>query len=195
MSLYGFEIPHEAVQPCGDKISVKMPFPPKKIGSILTPDVWREFSQHGHQAGLIRNMGPLAFKYKDYDDEKGNTLARAFFKKHGREVQEGDWVLIKWGAGTMFQASKGIVLEGGWRYLSSYNDVVGIIRAEDMPDPSTLCWDESETAMDDGKPSPAPEPVEERKLTDEDIQRRLGALGPNDARADGFGAPSVIRAR
>lgn len=186
MSLYGFEIPHEKVKPVADKIIVRMPFPPKKIGNILTPDIWRELSQHGHQAGLIHSMGPMAFKFKDFDTERGEHLARF-------NARIGDWVLVKWGAGTMFQASKGIVTEGGWRYLSSYNDVVGIISAEDMPDPATLTWDESETAMD--APKQGELPIEPQKLTEEDIQRRLAALGPNDARADGFSAPNVIRPR
>lgn len=142
MSTYGFEIPHTKVMPARDIVAVQLPFPPKKIGNILTPDIWRDISQHGMQAGIIRAMGPLAFQYKD-----GNGLA-----KQAAEV--GDWVLIKWGAGTMFQASKGIVTAGGWRYLSSFNDVIGVIRAHDMPDPATLCWDESESALD-GLTAPA----------------------------------------
>jgi hypothetical protein len=125
-------------------------------------------------------MGPLAFQYKD-----GNGLAK-------QNAQIGDWVIIKWGAGTMFQASKGIVTQGGWRYLSSFNDVIGVVPANEMPDPETLCWDESETAMDTAAPVAEPEPS---KLTDEDIARRLGTLGVNDARADGFSAPNVLRPR
>ena len=132
MSIYGFEIPHYKVKPARDYITIKIPFPPRKIGSIVTPDIWREVGQHGVQAGIIKALGPLAFQYKD-----GTGLMK-------QDASIGDWVLIRWGAGTMFQASKGIVVTGGVRYISSFNDVIGIIAAADMPDPSTLEWEEGD---------------------------------------------------
>jgi hypothetical protein len=112
------------------------------IGSIVTPDIWREVGQHGVQAGIIRAMGPLAFQYKD-----GEGLKR-------QEAEIGDWVIIRWGAGTMFQATKGISVTGGWRYLSSFNDVVGILAAADMPNPATLEWEEGDDEkLAQGNPS------------------------------------------
>lgn len=170
MSLFGFELPHAKVQPSRDIIAVQLPYPPKKIGSILTPDIWRDISQHGMQAGIIRAMGPLAFKYKD-----GDGLST-------QDAKIGDWVIVKWGAGTMFQAQKGIVVSGGWRYLSSFNDVIGVVPANEMPDPSTLCWDESETAMDNPE---APGAKQDAFNFD---NRRDIALN-----ASGLGAPAIIR--
>lgn len=132
MSIYGFEIPHHKVKPARDYISIQIPLPPRKVGSVITPDMWREFSQHSVQAGIIRNMGPLAFQYK-----AGEGLKR-------QEAEIGDWVIIRFGAGTMFQAGRGIVVNGGWRYVSSFNDVIGIIAAADMPNPKTLEWEEGD---------------------------------------------------
>ena len=132
MSIYGFEIPHHKVQPARDIIAIQLPLPPRKIGSVITPDMWRDLGQHGVQAGVIRAMGPLAFNYKD-----GQGLTK-------QQANLGDWVLIRWGAGTMFQASKGIVVTGGWRYISSFNDVIGIILASDMPATETLEWEEGD---------------------------------------------------
>jgi len=132
MSVYGFEIPHHKVKPARDYISIQIPMPPRKIGSIVTPDIWREYGQHAVQAGIIRGMGPLAFKYKDAE----GLLTH--------DAKLGDWVIIRWGAGTMFQATKGIVVSGGWRYITTFNDVIGIIAASDMPDPATLEWEEGD---------------------------------------------------
>jgi len=132
MSLYGFELPHTKVRPARDIIAIQIPLPPRRIGSVLTPDTFRELGQHGVQAGIIRAMGPLAFNYKD-----GTGLTK-------QDANIGDWVLIRWGAGTMFQATKGIVVTGGWRYISSFNDVIGIIGAADMPAPETLEWEEGD---------------------------------------------------
>jgi hypothetical protein len=132
MSIYGFEIPHGKVIPCRDMVSIRIPYPPRKIGNIVTPDIWREVGQHSVQAGVIQAMGPLAFQYKD-----ANGLSR-------QQARVDDWVIIRWGAGTMFQAGKGIVVTGGWRYVSSFNDVIGIIKAEDMPALNTLEWEEGD---------------------------------------------------
>jgi hypothetical protein len=167
VSLFGFEIPHMKVQPSRDIIAVQLPYPPRKIGSIMTPDVWRDLSQHGMQAGIIRAMGPLAFQYKD-----GVGLSK-------QSAEIGDWVIIKWGAGTMFQAQKGIVVSGGWRYLSSFNDVIGVVPANEMPDPATLCWDESDEAG----------PAVDQPGFNFDSRKEVAV------NADGLGAPSIIRAR
>jgi hypothetical protein len=128
-SVYGFEIPHDAGEPCRDIIAIQIPYPPSKVRSIWIPDISRDLGQHGVQAGIIRQMGPLAFQYKDGDGVSRQT------------AHVGDWVLIKWGAGTMFQAGRGILnAVGGWRYISSFNDVIKIIPAKHMPDPATLEW-------------------------------------------------------
>lgn len=136
MSIYGFEIPHHKVKPVRDYITVQIPYPPRKIGSIVTPDIWREVGQHAVQAGIIRAMGPLAFKQKD---ENGVS-------KHDATI--GDWVVMRWGAGTYFQAGKGIMVTGGWRYLSTFNDVIGTLDAADGPDLNTLNWLEGDDAFD-----------------------------------------------
>lgn len=128
-SVYGFDIPHDKGEPCRDLVTIQIPYPPSKIGSIHIPDLSRQLGEHGVQAGIIRQMGPLAFTYKDHDG----------LKRQPAEV--GDWVLIRWGAGTMFQAGRGILNSiGGWRYLSSFQDVIKIIPARFMPDPATLEW-------------------------------------------------------
>jgi len=126
---YGFEIPHAKVQPSRDMIAIQIPYPPSKVRGLWIPDISRDLGQHGVQAGIIRAVGPLAFQYKD-----GVGVSR-------QSAGIGDWVLIKWGAGTIFQAGRGVLnAVGGWRYLSSFNDVIGILPAADMPDPSTLEW-------------------------------------------------------
>lgn len=133
MSIYGFEIPHHKVRPCRDYISIQIPLPPRKVGHILTPDNWREVSQHNVQAGIIRAMGPLGFHYRIDNQSKVH------------EAKLGDWVLIRWGAGTMFTANRGVTgITGGWRYITTFNDVIGIVDAADMPNPETLEWDEDD---------------------------------------------------
>jgi hypothetical protein len=50
-------------------------------------------------------------------------------------------VLIRWGAGTMFTAGRGMLnAVGGWRYVTSFNDIIKIFPARVMPDPATLEW-------------------------------------------------------
>jgi co-chaperonin GroES (HSP10) len=114
-------------------IIVRLPMPPSKIGSILTADVTRDMMQHNVMAGMVCAAGPLAFTYKDSDG-----LAR-------QDVALGDWVLFRPFAGTMIQGGK-LVSTSGWRYVSSFNDVIGIIAARHMPDPATLEWDYAEDA-------------------------------------------------
>lgn len=128
-SIYGFDIPHDQGTPCRDLIAVQIPYPPSKIGSLIIPDISRQLGEHGVQAGIIRQMGPLAFTYKDH-----NGLSK-------QDAEVGDWVLMRWGAGTMFQAGRGILNAiGGWRYLSSFQDVIKVIPASAMPDAATLEW-------------------------------------------------------
>lgn len=67
-AVYGFEIPHEHVQPTRDMVVIQIPMPPSKSkGGILTPDVTRDLLAHNVAAGRIVRMGPLAFSYKDND--------------------------------------------------------------------------------------------------------------------------------
>ena len=141
-SLYGFDIPHNAGTPCRDLIAVQIPYPPSKVRGLWIPDVSRQLGEHGVQAGIIRQMGPMAFMYKD-----GDGLSR-------QDANVGDWVLIRWGAGTMFQAGRGILNAiGGWRYLSSFQDVIKVIPAAAMPDPISLEW--TDEGVVDGPTFPA----------------------------------------
>lgn len=128
VGLYGFEIPHDHVQPTRDMVIIRIPFPPKKVGSIITPDMTRELLAHNVMTGRIVAMGPIAFTYKD-----GNGL-------QSQEADIGDWVLIRPYAGTMIQGGS-IMVTSGYRYVSSFQDVIGIIPANKMPDPATLLWD------------------------------------------------------
>jgi hypothetical protein len=128
-SIYGFDIPHDEGEPCRDYVAIQIPYPPSKVRGLWIPDVARDMGVHSVQAGIIRQMGPLAFKYKD---NEGLT-------KHRVEI--GDWVLIRWGAGTMFTAGRGMLnAVGGWRYVTSFNDIIKIFPARVMPDPATLEW-------------------------------------------------------
>lgn len=131
IGVHSFQIPHEHVQPTRDMVTIRIPMPPSKIGSILTPDVTRDMMAHNVMAGRIVAMGPLAFQYKD-----GEGLSR-------QKVEIGDWVLIRPFAGTMMQGGK-LMANTGWRYVSSFQDVIGIIYAEHMPAPETLEWEYAE---------------------------------------------------
>lgn len=128
VGLYGFEIPHDFVQPTRDMVIIRIPFPPRKIGNIITPEQSRELMAHNVMTGRIVAMGPLAFSYKD-----GDGLKR-------QEINVGDWVMIRPFAGTMVQG--GSVMVTSYRYVSSFNDVIGVIPSDRMPDPATLVWDE-----------------------------------------------------
>jgi len=126
---HDFTIPHEYAQPTRDMIVIRLPRPPEKIGSIHIPGVTRDLLQHNTMAGRIIAMGPLAFNYKDMD---------------GLKVQDakiGDWVIIRPFAGTMVQGGQ-MVATSGWRYVSSFQDVLAVMPADRMPDPATLLWDE-----------------------------------------------------
>jgi hypothetical protein len=132
IGVHDFEVPHADVRPTRDMIAIRIPLPPRNIGSIVIPSTVRDIAQHNVMAGRIVAMGPLAFQFKD-----GNGLAR-------QEASIGDWVLIRPFAGTLMQGGK-IQVNSGWRYVSSFQDVIGIIPADKMPDPSTLLWDEDES--------------------------------------------------
>lgn len=136
VGLYGFEIPHDFVQPTRDMVIIRIPFPPKRIGSIITPQTSRDLLAHNVMAGRIVAMGPVAFAYKD-----GDGLAK-------QAVEIGDWVMIRPFAGTMVQGGQ-IMVTSGWRYVSSFNDVIGIIPADKMPKPETLVWENDEADEDD----------------------------------------------
>ena len=130
--VHDFAIPHECVQPTRDMVIVRMPLPPKKIGSIIAPDMYRDLAQYNVMAGRVVSMGPLAFAYKDSD----GTLKK-------QDVKIGDWVTFRPFAGTYTQGTK-VAGAGNWRYISSFGDVIGIIPADKMPRPETLLWDEED---------------------------------------------------
>ena len=131
IGVHDFEIPHEFVQPCRDMVIIRIPFPPKFIGSIEVPDVVRDLAQHNVQAGRVVNMGPMAFTYKD-----GEGLQR-------QDVKIGDWVVIRPYAGTMLQGGK-IQVTSGYRYVSSYSDILAVIPADKMPKTEELIWTEKD---------------------------------------------------
>jgi co-chaperonin GroES (HSP10) len=119
VGVHSFQIPHEHVQPTRDMVIVRIPLPPSKIGSILTPDITRDMMQHNVMAGRIVAMGPLAFQYRKGEND---------FASHSAKI--GDWVLFRPFAGTMIQGGQ-LMATNGYRYVSSFNDVIGIISAED----------------------------------------------------------------
>jgi hypothetical protein len=130
-SLYGFDIPHDEGEPCRDLIAIQIPYPPSKVRSVWIPDVSRALGSHGVQAGVIRQMGPLAFLHKKFGEE------------HCQRAEIGDWVLIRWGAGTMFQGGRGLLnAVGGWRYVSTFQDIIKVIPAAAMAKvlPPDLEW-------------------------------------------------------
>lgn len=129
VGVHGFNIPHDFVQPTRDMVIIRIPFPPEKsAGGIITPQITRDLLAHNVMAGRVVALGPLAFKYKT--DGGVNT----------QQVAIGDWVLIRPFAGTMIQGGQ-IAVNSGWRYVSSFQDVIGIVPADKMPDPATLLWE------------------------------------------------------
>jgi len=129
--VHDFAIPHDHVQPLRDMVVIRMPMPPKTVGSLIMPDFFRDMAQHSVAAGRIVNMGPLAFSYKD---GSGNLTRQ--------DVKAGDWVVIRPFAGTLLQGGK--MQPGGWRYISSFQDVLAVIPAELMPDPASLLWEDED---------------------------------------------------
>lgn len=129
VGLYGFDIPHDHVAPTRDMVIIRIPFPPEKVGSMIIPEQTRELLAHNVMAGRVVALGPLAFSYKDGSGE---------LKK--QDVKIGDWVLIRPYAGTMIQGGT-IMVTSGYRYVSSFQDVIGLIPADKMPNPDTLSWE------------------------------------------------------
>jgi co-chaperonin GroES (HSP10) len=130
-TVHDFSIPHEFVEPTRDMVIIRLPFPPEKVGEqrlIIAPEMSRDLAKHNVIAGRIVAMGPLAFAYKDAE----GGIAR-------QNVKKGDWVTIRPYSGTHVQGGK--VQSGGFRYVSSFQDVIGIIPADKMPDPTTLLWE------------------------------------------------------
>lgn len=136
-TVHSFSIPHDKVEPTRDMIVIRLPRPPEKVGSIHIPGQSRDLAQHNVMAGRIVKMGPLAFQYKTVN-EAGETVMKT------QRANVGDWVIIRPFAGTMVQGGQ-IMATTGWRYVSSFADVISVIPAADMPDASTLLWDEDES--------------------------------------------------
>lgn len=132
--VHDFAIPHESVRLTRDLVLLRLPLPPRKIGSLLVPDMFRDMAQHNVAAGRIVAMGPLAFSYKDHDGLQK------------QEANVGDWVVIRPFAGTMMQGGK--IEFSAWRYVSSFQDALAIVPADKMPDPKTLLWDEDESQQE-----------------------------------------------
>lgn len=134
--VHDFEIPHEHVTPTRDMVIIRIPLPPKFVGDKVKfeiPAQVRDLAQHNVQAGRIVAMGPIAFGYKSADGW------------HRQEAEVGDWVVIRPFAGTMLQGGK-INANSGWRYVSSFQDVLAIIPRDKMPDPDTLIWEDKDDA-------------------------------------------------
>lgn len=150
IGVHDFQIPHEHVTPTRDMVVIRIPLPPKKITGasgvqFIIPDVVRDLMQHNVMAGRIIAMGPLAFSYKDAEG-----LQR-------QDAKVGDWVVIRPFAGTMIQGGK-LEANSGWRYVSSFQDVLAIVPADKMPKPETLLWeDNNEAASYVYKPPAEPE--------------------------------------
>ena len=57
IGVHDFAIPHEHVRPTRDMIIIRLPLPPKMVGSLHVPDLVRDMAQHnvaayGGQIGL-----------------------------------------------------------------------------------------------------------------------------------------------
>lgn len=144
VGVHDFEIPHDMVSPCRDIIIVKLPRPPEKIGAIHVPGMTRDLAQHNTMAGVIAEMGALAFAEKHGETELRKVrvyINRA--KTIWRDPQVGDWAVFRPFAGTMMQGGQ-LVASSGYRYMSSFNDVLGVIAPEFMPDVATLLWDDKD---------------------------------------------------
>lgn len=138
IGVHDFAIPHEYVQPTRDMVIVRLPLPPKMVGSIEIPAMFRDMAQHNVMVGRVVAMGPLAFSYKDSNGHVAN-----------QGVKVGDWVVFRPYAGTQTMGGK-VAGNGTCRYLSSFQDIIGIVPFDKMPDPATLLWDD-----DKEEPKPA----------------------------------------
>lgn len=150
VGVHDFAIPHEFVRPTRDMVVVRLPLPPKMVGSIEIPQVFRDMAQHNVMVGRVVSMGPLAFMYKD--GEGGMKT---------QDIKIGDWVVFRPFAGTQTMGGK-VSGAGSWRYLSSFQDVIGLVPAGNMPDPATLLWDEDEAEKAKPKAAPIVDNVRER---------------------------------
>lgn len=146
VGVHSFQVPHEHVRPTRDMVVIRIPMPPSKIGSILTSDLTRDMMQHNVMAGVILKKGPLAFSYKAAD-EQGREVLR------WQDADVGDWVLIRPFAGTLIQGGK-LMSTSGYRYVSSFQDVIAVIPKENMPPAETLEWD-----MEEGNGTETPSPA------------------------------------
>lgn len=144
IGVHDFAIPHEYVQPTRDVVIIRLPLPPKMVGSIEIPAVFRDMAQHNVMVGRIVALGPLAFTYKD----GAGSVAK-------QDIKLGDWVVFRPYAGTQTLGGK-VSGTGTWRYLSSFQDVIGVVPADKMPDPAALLWDDDKDAI-----KPATPPVKE----------------------------------
>lgn len=186
IGVHDFEIPHEHVTPTRDMVIIRIPVPPVTVGTnklLIMPEQFRQLAGHNVQVGRIVAMGPLAFSYKD-----GGGISK-------QEAKIGDWVVIRPYAGTQMHGGK-LALNTGWRYVSSFGDVIGLIPFDKMPAPETLLWSEDEanehlkaTAAAAGvdvktlKTAAAAAMPGSNVLTDEERAERLagltGALAPS----------------
>lgn len=132
--IHDFSVPHHLAKPTRDMVILRLPMPPKTVGAagIIVPEIVRSMAFHNVAAGRIIAMGPVAFAYKDGEGVQTQT------------ANIGDWAIIRPYAGTMMQNGE-LDANGGWRYVSSFNDVIAVVAAADMPDPSTLLWGEDES--------------------------------------------------
>lgn len=130
IGVHDFSIPHDSVQPTRDMVLVRLPLPPKMVGSLQIPDMYRDMAVHNVMVGRVVAMGPLAFVYKDAE----GGLTR-------QPVKVGDWVVFRPYAGTQTIGGK-VTGAGNWRYLSSFQDVIALVPSDKMPSAETLLWDE-----------------------------------------------------
>ena len=131
IGVHDFAIPHEHVTPTRDMVVVRLPLSPKMVGGMIIPDMYARLGAvHNVMIGRVIAMGPLAFVYKDAE----GGIAR-------QSVKIGDWVIFRPYAGTQTIGGK-VSGAGNWRYLSSFQDVIGLVPSNKMPDPATLIWDD-----------------------------------------------------
>lgn len=161
IGVHDFQIPHDKVSPTRDMVIIRIPLPPRKIGSMIVPDMVRDLAQHNVQSGRIVRMGALAFAEKHDDGVKKVRveLADGSF----RDPQLGDWAIIRPFAGTLMQGGK-IQINSGVRYVSSFGDVIGVVAPEFMPDPGSLIWNDDEPAPPEAKAAADPFNFDGRKI-------------------------------
>lgn len=154
VGIHGFEIPHHAMRPLRDQIIVRIPMPPKQIGSIVTPDSLRDLMVHNVIMGRIVALGPLAFCYKDKNGEYQTDSAKI-----------GDWVSFRPFAGTMMQGGK-MAITNGYRYISTFNDAIAVLAADDpaAPDLALVEWGDEERPKEPTTPVDVPSQPRSREI-------------------------------